>query len=306
MVDDSSTDDSGATGSQKVDRVLRLEGGPKGPAYGRNRGAEAASGDILLFIDADITVHRDTLSLVEQEFLQDPQLDALFGSYDDQPPAPGTASQFKNLLHHYVHHQGNEKAFTFWAGCGAIRKEAFRKSGGFDESYDTPSIEDIELGYRLRRAGCRIRLRPHILVTHLKAWSLSGMIRTDIFARAVPWTRLILKEGMIPADLNIDKKARLSALLTWLMIFSLVAMLISRYFFIGVIDFFLLVILVNNRLYRFFLRRRGISFMIASVFLHMFYLLYSSAVFTILYIPAWFRQRARRKVRMSELKDPSE
>ena len=41
--------------------------------------------------------------------------------------------------------------------------------------------EDIELGYRLRRTGHRIRLCPDIQVTHLKKWTLGSVIYTDIF-----------------------------------------------------------------------------------------------------------------------------
>jgi hypothetical protein len=38
-------------------------------------------------------------------------------------------------MHHCVHQSGREKASTFWAGCGAIRREVFMPAGGFDEGY---------------------------------------------------------------------------------------------------------------------------------------------------------------------------
>ena len=63
-------------------------------------------------------------------------------------------SQYKNLVHHFYHHRGKREASTFWSGCGAVRKQAFLDAGGFDvERYTRPSIEDIELGYRLIKAG---------------------------------------------------------------------------------------------------------------------------------------------------------
>ena len=49
-------------------------------------------------------------------------VETLFGSYDDDPPAPGLVSRYKNLLHHHVHQNGRPDASTFWAGCGAIRR----------------------------------------------------------------------------------------------------------------------------------------------------------------------------------------
>ncbi len=56
-------------------------------------------------------------------FEADPGLAALFGSYDDSPAAPGLVSQYRNLLHHFVHQQGaflddTRPAHTFWTGCG--------------------------------------------------------------------------------------------------------------------------------------------------------------------------------------------
>ena len=65
-------------------------------------------------------------------------------------------SQYKNLFHHFVHQDASGTATSFWAGCGAIRRDIFLRLGGFNTAYKRPSIEDIELGYRLTRAGHRI------------------------------------------------------------------------------------------------------------------------------------------------------
>ena len=127
---------------------------------------------MIFFLDADVAIHDDTLSRVVARFEADPGLAALFGSYDDSPTAPDLVSQFRNLLHHYVHQQGEfvaeaRPARTFWTGCGAIRRHVFLDYGGFDpQLYRRPAIEDIELGYRLTRAGCRIQLVRDIQATH--------------------------------------------------------------------------------------------------------------------------------------------
>ena len=72
----------------------------------------------------------------------------------------------------------------------------FLEFGGFDPRlYPRPAIEDIELGYRLTRAGHRIVLARDVLATHMKRWSLTEMIRTDIFRRGVPWMLLIKRLG---------------------------------------------------------------------------------------------------------------
>ena len=139
-----------------------------GPAAARNRGARDAAGDILLFVDADCRPHDDAVALLLGAF-DDPEVAAAFGSYDDRPAVPTTVSLYKNLAHHFVHQRSAEDASTFWAGLGAVRRGAFRSSGGFDEAYARPSIEDVELGYRLKAAGHRIRLVKAAQVDALEA-----------------------------------------------------------------------------------------------------------------------------------------
>ena len=182
-----------------------------GPAYARNAGAQQAYGTLLFFVDADVEVHPDTVEKVLAHFAQPGAADALIGSYDDQPTHPGTVARFRNLLHHYTHQQAAEEAQTFWGACGAVRREAFEAVGGFSTVYRHPSIEDIELGYRLVAAGYRIRLQKDWWVTHRKAWTLANMVRTDIFRRARPWTLLLLSRGQaLPQDLNTQALARWS------------------------------------------------------------------------------------------------
>ena len=195
VCDDGSTDGGATTAACRARgiEVLELDSN-SGPAAARNRGAERASGEILLFVDADVIVRRKTLSRVAALLREQPTAAAVFGSYDDAPEAANFISQYKNLLHHFTHQQASMRAETFWAGCGAVRREAFEAVGGFDESvYRRPSIEDIELGQRLRRAGLVVVLDKGLQVKHLKGWTLGSLLATDIFRRALPWSRLILR-----------------------------------------------------------------------------------------------------------------
>jgi glycosyltransferase involved in cell wall biosynthesis len=199
--------------------LIRIGPGPLGPAHARNVGAAAAGGDILLFVDADVLIRADTIGKIADTFANHPGVSAVFGSYDDEPATHDFVSQFKNLFHHFVHQQANADAETFWSGCGAVRRDVFIASGGFDGArYSRPSIEDIELGYRLRAAGHRILLNKEIQVKHLKRWTLRALVRTDIFDRGVPWTMLILERRRLPNDLNLHMMQRLSAMLAYSML----------------------------------------------------------------------------------------
>ena len=191
---------------------FRLAGYPErsGPARARNAGAQAATGDVLLFLDGDVSVPPDLLARLGEVFDAHPDAVAVFGSYDASPQDPGLVSRYRNLLHHYVHQTSSETASTFWAGCGAIRRSFHLQLGGFDESYSRPSIEDIELGYRVRSAGGQIRLAKHLQVKHLKRWSLASFLWTDLARRSLPWTRLILRGPRPPYDLNLSWRHRAS------------------------------------------------------------------------------------------------
>ena len=188
--------------------------GPRGagPAEARNWGAQRATGDLLVFVDADVVVHPDVFVEIRAAFEADPELTALFGSYDDEPAHKSAVSIFRNLLHHHVHQSSRGPAKTFWAGLGAIRRQAFLAVGGFNSaSFGQPSVEDVELGMRLTDAGHRVELRPDILGTHLKRWTLTGMIRSDVLDRGLPWVVLLLNRNESPAVLNLAWRHRLSA-----------------------------------------------------------------------------------------------
>ncbi len=246
LVDDCSTDASMDIARNYPVKVLSLDGGPYGPGFARNKGAEAADGTILFFVDSDVLVKPDTLQKVADAFSQHPEISALFGSYDETPGSGEFLSQYKNLVHHFVHQQSREEAVTFWSGCGAIYKVSFLKLGGFDfHKYPRPSIEDIELGYRLTMSGQQIALIKDIQVTHLKRWSLVGLIKTDVFSRAIPWTRLIMEDRNLPNDLNLSSSQRLSALLILLMMaFILLHLFMGNFIFMPL--WFSLFILVSS------------------------------------------------------------
>jgi len=202
----------GAAADPPEEVVVVDEAAARGPAAARNEGAARATGDLLVFVDADVVPHRDAFQRIRATFERDPGLTAVFGSYDDAPADPGVVSGFRNLLHHHVHHAGAGPAETFWAGLGAVRRDAFLAAGGFDaDRYRFPAIEDVELGDRLAAGGARIELDPAVRGTHLKAWTLAGMVRTDFVARGIPWVELLLAGGRHSTALNLGWRHRASA-----------------------------------------------------------------------------------------------
>ena len=275
VIDDGSTDGSADLARAAGARVISTPRPRGGPAAARNLGATFARGDVLLFLDADVMVPPDAISRIASEFRQDPSLVALFGSYDMHPAAPNFLSQYKNLFHHYVHQNSLAEATTFWSGCGAIRRHVFFSFDGFDTTYGRPSIEDIELGTRLARAGLPVRLCHSLQVTHLKRWTPLSLLHTEIRDRGVPWTVLLMRERFLTDDLNLRKSDRVSAACTYLLLFALLTAALQPQ--IAVIAAFLMLVLLglNLPLYRFFWCARGSRFMLATIPWHWFYYTYS-------------------------------
>ena len=267
-----------------------------GPSRARNLGARKARGAILFFVDADVTIQRDAVSRIASLFEKDPDLTAAIGSYDDAPGETNFLSQYKNLFHHYVHQTSKPEASTFWGACGAIRREIFLSMGGFNEEYHPPSVEDIELGYRLKRAGFKIRLAKELQIKHLKRWDIASLVKTDFFHRALPWTRLILNGGGFINDLNIKTTSRVSVITVYVLLFTLLGAL----YLPGLLFFSALSIVVllglNWDLYRFFRKKRGIAFAAKTVPWHWFYLLYSGFAFAI-GLASWEIKRFGTRIR---------
>jgi glycosyltransferase involved in cell wall biosynthesis len=228
----------------------------QGAAYTRNVGAAAARGEIFFFVDADCILARDAISIAVRALRDGDH--AIFGSYRSETRAPGFFSRFKNYQHHFTHQKGAPLQTSFWSGCGAITRQAFEAVNGFD--VELQALEDVELGYELSRWGYPIRLVKNMRAEHLKVYSLSRLIKSDLFARAIPWTRLVLSGRSELGKLNTGKRGKRSVSLTGL---ALGAIPIEP---LAALALYLAVCALNVPLLRFIAERRGLGFAAASSF----------------------------------------
>jgi len=270
--------------------IVVTEAPGPGPAAARNEGARRAGGDVLVFVDADVLPRPDAFARIRAAFTEDPGLVALIGSYDDAPEAPGVVSRFRNLLHHHTHQLAGGSAETFWAGLGAVRRNAFLAVGGFDqERYRVPSVEDIDLGLRLGAEGATIRLDPALQGTHLKAWTLAEMVRTDLLRRGIPWIGLLLRSGRRSQALNLGWRQRLSAAASVLVAGALLARRA------GVAASALLALVaLNRRFYALLSRRLGPGAAALGVALHVLHYLVSALALPLGVLAHLWERRGRR------------
>ncbi|WP_273275899.1 glycosyltransferase family 2 protein [Roseivirga sp.] len=246
----------------------------QGPSYARNYGARQASGNILLFLDSDVLLLTDTIQKVKNHFEQPDTSEALIGSYDNAPTEKDLISKHRNLLHHFTHQTAHGQTSSFWGACGAIRKEIFELSGGFDTSYIQASIEDIELGYRLVDQGYQIRLNKALQIRHLKRWSLLNMIQTDVNQRARPWTKLLLQRKKLGCqELNLSNQERLATLLLLMGLNSLIASFFWEAAILSTIFSFMSLFLIKRKIYHFYTSQFKLVQLPLVIILHWIYLL---------------------------------
>lgn len=243
--------------------VVRALPGPRGPAFARSRAAAGASGDLLVFVDADVVLHGDALRRLTQIFVDDPTVGAAFGAYDEQPADRGFFSQCRNLAHAFIHRRSSREAGTFWAGLGAVRRNVFEAVRGFDERFTHPSVEDIDLGYRIRLAGFRIVLDPAVQGTHLKRWTLWSSIVSDIRDRGVPWTQLLNRYHAPRNDLNVTLRYRWAVVLSYGLLACLVGMMWRPALALPGVLIVATLVWLDRPYYQFFASRRGFWFTLA-------------------------------------------
>lgn len=278
VVADAARDDCRPLAASHDARVVEIAG-PSGPAVARNRGAERATGDVLVFVDTDVVVPPESLTKLARLFEREPDVHAAFGAYDEEPAEPHFLSQYKNLAHSYHHQTANPRAQTFWAGFGAVRATVFKQVGGFDERFPRPSVEDIDLGHRLTAAGYQVRLDHELRAQHLKRWTFRSLVASDILDRGIPWTQLILRSKRAGDDLNLRSAYRWSVVLVYAttLAIGLAPMWPAS---LAVVPPALAVLgFLNRDFYRFFASRRGVGFAIRVIPPHYLYHLYNGLSF---------------------------
>lgn len=202
VVDDGSTDSSAELATRYGCRVVDLPENV-GAARAKNLGAREAKGNIILFTDGDIVLQPDTLRLVAGH-LQDPTIAGVVGLLGERLQYDNFSSQFKNLWMHYTYKRlaGSQAAERgvglFYTSIASIRKDVFERLGGFDTNYEGASVtEDIEFGQRLLSAGYKVRLDGRLTVEHLKHYSFTGLLKTDL-QRAFGLTKTWLRKKLGP------------------------------------------------------------------------------------------------------------
>jgi GT2 family glycosyltransferase len=297
VVDDGSSDDSAAVAGRFGVRLVRLERN-SGPAAARNAGVAVSAAPLLFFLDDDVIIPPSFLGRALSAIEERPEFSALFCSFGRETVPEDACSRHKNLVHHWTHQTASVEAATFCGGFGLIRREAFLAIGGFDPWQRF--LEDIDLGYRLHRMGHRIFLAKDLQAIHAKAYTLGSLLRSDLFERALPWTRLMLKHRIFRCDLNTRVHNVLSVAAACLLPVS-VALDVHLRLAAGLV---LLFLWLNRRFLALGSRQYGPAFAVRSALLCWLSCV-ASAVGVFLGVAGWVRRLPYRKTARSGGSDAS-
>ncbi len=199
VVDDHSDDGSVEIVRRFPCKLVRLEA-HGGVSRARNAGADAASGELLLFVDADCLLHPGALAAARAAYGARTDL-VLGGTYAPVPADEDFYSRFQSA---FIHHFETKRAAPDYVAAHAMLVDAgtFRRSGGFVEGAFigvAASVEDVELSHRLRREGCALAMCPGFLVTHVFRFGLARSLANAV-RKARTWTAYSLLNGDLLAD----------------------------------------------------------------------------------------------------------
>ncbi|MFO8183958.1 MAG: glycosyltransferase family 2 protein [Candidatus Aegiribacteria sp.] len=176
VVDDCSNDTTAEIAAERRTRVIRCDR-RSGPAVARNRGAESARGNILLFLDADVTIPPDLSRKILDILKEEDSMAAVQTLYSPRCAAEDLVSEYQNFYYyHALAHVKWQNAAIFATWCAAVRRNDFFAVGGFNTRIPEPTVEDEEFGYSLADSGRFIRLARDIQVVHHASYTLSQFV----------------------------------------------------------------------------------------------------------------------------------
>ncbi|TNF54414.1 glycosyltransferase [bacterium] len=266
IVDDCSTDNTVQVVKQYPVRVIQMEKNG-GPARARNRGVEAALGDIIFFLDSDVVLLDGAVREVNDYFMKNPSSQCVIGICATEPLNKGFVPKYMAMFE-YIHLLGTpgNKVSVFAPRCGAIKKDFFQKIGGYDESYKGADVEDFELARRINRED-NIVLNPKILVKHQFVNNFQEAV-SNYFKRAVMWIQLFLKDKQLDnagPTTPSNGIAALCAFFSFVSLFFIPFLPVAKYVFVFL---FLVFLFSNVRWLNFMRNEAGLFFMIKALFLN--------------------------------------
>ena len=242
----------------------------KGVSAARNTGAKVSEGDIILFIDTDVVLSPGSTRLILEMFSKFSDCDGIVGVQGANLRFIDFFSRWKNHWMRFTYQRLKGTVHLFYTSCAAIRKDVFLRSGGFDESYILPSIEDTAFGAVLGRMGAHIYPCPGFEVEHVKAYSLGSVLKTD-FKRSAALVKYVLRNLLTGHGSGSEKTSvptsfmmgSIFMILIWISI--LLAIVASPVWWITAILLLIGLWAVNSAWLKYLYKEEGVAFWLKAI-----------------------------------------
>ncbi len=269
VVDDGSKQNCSNVAKEFGYSAIRLNE-PCGAWYARNKGAELAEGDILVFIDDDMVVQPNTLQRIQYLFSQN-HYAAISGVCGLKSDSRYLVTRYKNLWMFYSYIRSPRDFEWFICGMGAVKRDVFFELQGFDDRFFTrKGGGDLEFGRRLKEAGKQILLDTELQVEHLQRYTFYGLLRND-FKRSRGWFQLAVQKKMISSVIhklriaNIYPAFIISIPVSFILLFSLIFSLFYEISLIIALFSAWTYLIINCSQFRFFQKEEGTVFLLKTI-----------------------------------------
>ncbi|SCL33631.1 Glycosyl transferase family 2 [Micromonospora nigra] len=265
VVDDGSTDDSVAVADSFGVRVLRTPVN-SGPSVARNIGAEAARGEILMFVDSDVALAPDAVANAVAILAAEPGVGAVCGNYDTVPMTPGgVVRDYRNLYRHWWFRiaEGSITGFMSTA-IVAVPSRVWDEVGPWN-----PRLTQSEGADVVERLTARyeVRMTSTVLGRHDDDATLRIAL-SKVFTRTRVHIPFFLHRRRVVGVVTSAESG--TGLASWLAAATAPLPLVAGPVWAALPALLLLAWLLSDaRMYRFVLRTRGLPFTVVYAALHL-------------------------------------
>jgi len=183
--DDASEDATLRLAERYADSII-----PTRTKYGRNKtrqmGWRKAEGEIIVNIDSDVLIEKETLGNIAHFFYNNRNAGAVTGILSKKHPNRDFFSRYKNIYMHYTFSGLPENVNFLYGSIYAVKK-------AFLENYQSEREigDDTELGIAISDAGAKIFLLKNLEAVHMKGYTFISLLAND-FIVPFEWARIFM------------------------------------------------------------------------------------------------------------------
>ncbi|MBI4225962.1 glycosyltransferase family 2 protein [Candidatus Roizmanbacteria bacterium] len=234
-----------------------------GPAYARNYGVKKTKGEYVLFLDSDVELAKSTLRYAFQ-FAKEKQIKAFTGIWHYRQKTNKFFPNFKAMrdwVYWFIEREKYARYYLFSTRIAGIEKKLFQKIGGFNENFPEPTVEDIELTYRIEKQA-KIRFSPELMVYH--EFEDFWPIAVKYFKRSRDWVLLYQKRLRFD-PVATSKKEAFKAILAVLFVSFLILGFFHWIFMYVALLIFVQFTNLEWYFWTFVYKQKGIVFLLKSI-----------------------------------------